>query len=426
MGAIRLILSLVLSLSFVSGHAETVTIDGKTYDRIAPVWLSNGDSRYFGSTPTESCNKFADAMDPSCRTMDVISGPECRATCSGGFQKSWAIIKGCPAGYTMTGGGDACLKEISRSPDEICASLGNLGGPGSKWIYKGSGLSTCRGDCVFIPESSGYDKTSGYTIAWGPLINQGISCGSTPDVESTGYSDSEPDKPADAPHAGEKGYCPGQVNGATVWVKCASTTENTSTKAAETTTNTASGAASGTSSTTTSGGSSTTKCDGVNCTTTSKQTQFNADGTKTEKESTSTVPQSDYCKSNPTAAACKSSSWSGDCAAGFTGEGDAVQVATARAVWEAKCEIGKRDSDAENKFNEIKSDSLSALVVGERTITPPTKPVATCAITDMTVQVGDFAVPFNLSGICQYLALIQKVITAFGSLMWLMIVFRGN
>lgn len=425
MGAFQLIARLLLVFLVGAVSAETVTIDGKTYDRVPTVWLPNGDARYFGSTPAEACSKFADAMDPSCRTMDVISGPECRATCVGGFQKSWAIIRGCPAGYNITGGGDACLKEITRSPDEICAMLGDLGGPGSKWLYKGSGLSTCRGDCVFIPESSGYDKTTGYTIAWGPLINQGISCGNTVETESTGYADSEPDKPADAPHAGEKGYCPGQYNGATVWVKCASTTENTATKAAESTTSTASGATSGSTSTTTSGGTSTTKCDGATCTTTNKQTTFNADGSKTEKETTSTVPQSDYCKSNPSAAACKSSSWSGDCASGFSGDGDAVQVATARAVWEAKCEIGKRDSDAENKFNEIKSDTLSALNVSDRVITAPVKPIASCAISDMSVTVGDFVVPFNLSGICPYLATIQKVITAFGSLMWLMIVFRG-
>lgn len=310
--------------------------------------------------------------------------------------------------------------------DKVCASLGDLGTSSSKWLYKGSGLSTCRGDCVFIPESSGYDKVTGYTIAWGKLINQGISCGTTSQNEPVGYSDADQDKPADAPHAGEKGYCPGQVNGVTVWVKCSVTTDSTSSKSTDSTTNTPASGGVGTSSSSSTGVDSRTTCDGSNCTTTSKQTTVNADGSKTEKETTSTVPQSDYCKSNPNAVACKSSSWSGDCAAGFSGDGDAVQVATARAVWEAKCEIGKRDSDAENKFNEIKSDSLASLVVGDRTITPPTKPVSTCAITDMTVQVGDFAVPFNLSGICQYLALIQKVITAFGSLMWLMIVFRGN
>lgn len=230
----------------------------------------------------------------------------------------------CPVGYVWDEPSLTCIPP--SSPDNVCSSLGDLGSSSSKWLYKGDTIGTCRGGCLFIGESVGYDKASGYSIVWGKLYNQGVSCTETTDTPQPYPADS-PDKPSDAPHAGEKGFCPGQVNGVTVWVKCSSTTDNTSSKVSDSTTNTSSSGGAGTTSSSSTGGTSSTKCDGSNCTTTSKQTVINPDGSKTEKETTSTVPQSDYCKSNPLSAACKSSSWSGDCASGFSGDGDAVQVA---------------------------------------------------------------------------------------------------
>lgn len=337
---------IVLLFIFFVGlvRAETVTIDGKTYDRIPAGWLPNGDVTYIGSTPVEACQNFGQAMDASCRQMDVIAGPECRATCTSGFQKSWAIVMGCPSGYTRSGDGAYCLKEITLSPDQVCASLGDLGSAGSKWLYKGSGLSTCRGDCVFIPESSGYDKTTGYTIAWGKLINQGLSCGSTADTESKGYSDSDPDKPVDAPHAGEKGYCPGTYNGATIWVKCSSTNETTKTD--NTTTKTETNGGSSTTGTTITSTTSKTSCDGSNCTTTTTTTTTNPDGTKTDKSETTSQAQADYCTRNPNATACKrpEGSFGGSCTAGFSCEGDAVQCAIAREAYRRNCELLEKET----------------------------------------------------------------------------------
>lgn len=84
-----------------------------------------------------------------------------------------------------------------------------------------------------------------------------------------------------------------------------------------------------------------------NCTTTTSTTTGgkNADGTDKPNSTTSqqaTKTQQDYCRENPTAAMCvgtdtKQSAWNGTCAGGFTCSGDAVQCATAKAVWDQNC-----------------------------------------------------------------------------------------
>lgn len=258
----------------------------------------------------------------------------------------------CPSGSTLVSGSCVCntglVEEDGRcvtpDPNKVCASLGDLGSSSSKWVYKGDSLSTCRGDCVFIPESSGYDKVSGYTIAWGKLINQGLACGATADTESKGYSDSDPDKPIDAPHAGEKGYCPGTYNGATIWVKCSSTNETTKTDNTTTKTETSGGTSS--TGTTTTSTTSKTSCDGSNCTTTTTTTTTNPDGTKTDKSETTSQAQADYCTRNPNATACKKAegSFGGSCSAGFTCEGDAVQCAIAREAYRRNCELLEKET----------------------------------------------------------------------------------
>lgn len=276
------------------------------------------------------------------RTVGIIVYPTNAAACS---QPQYPDR----VAFTFTGTNscafpDVLVQPCQKTADEICASLGDLGSSDSKWLYKGSGLSTCRGDCVFIPESSGYDKTTGYTIGWGKLINQGLSCGSTADTESKGYSDSDPDKPADAPHAGEKGYCPGTYNGATIWVKCSSTNETTKTD--NTTTQTQTSGSTSTTGTTSTSTTSRTSCDGSNCTTTTTTTTTNADGTKTDKTETSSKPQADFCTANPNATACKKpeGSFGGSCSAGFSCEGDAVQCAIAREAYKRNCELLEKET----------------------------------------------------------------------------------
>lgn len=59
-----------------------------------------------------------------------------------------------------------------------------------------------------------------------------------------------------------------------------------------------------------------------------------------------------FCAENPESIICKSSSWSGDCDVAPVCDGDAVQCATAKAVWEHRCV---------NKWAE-KSNALSEVV----------------------------------------------------------------
>ena len=335
----------------ISSHGVTGTggSPAEAADRWASAYNSLGRvSCYNGSTPSSYWNVVVGretmglpGIDYSGRTIGIIVYPTTAACNQSSIPDRVA--------FTFTGTNtcqvpDSLVVACQPNADQVCSQLGDLGSSSSKWLYKGNSLSTCRGDCVFIPESSGYDKTTGYTIAWGKLINQGLSCGSTADTESKGYSDSDPDKPADAPHAGEKGYCPGTYNGATIWVKCSSTNETTKTD--NTTTKTETNGGSSTTGTTTTSTTSKTSCDGSNCTTTTTTTMTNPDGTKTDKSETTSQAQADYCTRNPNATACKrpEGSFGGSCTAGFSCEGDAVQCAIAREAYRRNCELLEKET----------------------------------------------------------------------------------
>jgi len=176
---------------------------------------------------------------------------------------------------------------------------------------------------------------------WGPFVQSGQPCTTEPETSA-------------APSACPAGKLPGEVNGVTVCVtpgaEAVTSSKETST---ETATKTNPDGTTGTTEKTT-----TTECNDGICTTTVTEgnsgggagaviggTSSGTDGTiggGAEGTTTGTVTQSqsDYCTKNPTATGCGSKgSFTGNCSAGYSCSGDAIQCATAKAIYEQNCNV---------------------------------------------------------------------------------------
>ncbi len=211
------------------------------------------------------------------------------------------------------------------------------------------------------------------------------------------------------------GQYPGEVNGTQICVKAngsANTTQSTTTNP------------DGTSTTTT----TTTSCVGDECssttTTTTKDAQGNTTGTGTSK----TEGDKDaFCVANPESPECKNtkSGFSGSCESAFKCESDdAVLCAIALDQYKSNCEILKKDENLGLNLANIINDPLDELDIGTLGIDAPASPGgSSCSITPFSIQVGLGAFVVDFTHLCAYLGIIKAIVTAFGFVMWTMIVF---
>jgi hypothetical protein len=206
--------------------------------------------------------------------------------------------------------------------------------------------TVCFGYCQFEADGciKGYmGGTLAGTECYGPLKSSGASCnpatfgGGT--VDPSQPLPREPNKP---------GHCWGMIGDKEVQLPCDSTSITSgNTKPSTTTTE----KPDGTTETSTSTTESSTNCTGEACrttqttqtTTTTRDAQGNPTGTTTRTEVREVKPEDSdvgsFCQQNPTAAICQKSKWAGTCAAGFTCEGDAIQCAMAREVFNTNCAL---------------------------------------------------------------------------------------
>lgn len=213
----------------------------------------------------------------------------------------------------------------------------------------------------------------------------------------------------------------GQVNGQDVCVPSSSTSSTTETTEQ---TKDSSGNTTGTATT-----SKDVECEGDSCTVTTTTT--NADGTS--KVTTGTVSKGEHCASNPGSRECEVSQFAGTCQTGFTCKGDAIQCAQARVQWDSYCKLhadeaamslyesaaakyntditGDLPGNQSNVFGSDWFDSSDALGGGS-------------CVADVHVSqwIVEFDIP--LSQLCQQLLWLNYALTAAGSLIWALIVFR--
>lgn len=306
-------------------------------------------------------------------------------------------------------------QEVGDSGSCECKAIRNAG----SFMVTGDHYDGCNQGCSMVLSSGWYDKTANTT--WGTWNQTGSSCtAGTPSVLTSN------DPKVEAAKQCASGTCPGTVNGQSVCVPCDKTKQTESTSSSTSASTTASGATSSTTITGSESGTTRTECKDGQCTTTTTTTTTGANGDKTDKTTTTTEPQSDYCTRNPKADVCKGteSSWGGSCESGFTCDGDAVQCAQARASYELRCKITETDSEVIGKYNALKAEGLEGLHLPAMNITPPTpEAFGGCPIQDISIDLGFGPMAFPLSYVCPYLEVIHRVVTSFGALFWLLIVF---
>ncbi|CPR46744.1 Uncharacterised protein [Chlamydia trachomatis] len=316
---------------------------------------------------------------------------QCGGVCNIGVYQDSACIPG----YTLQPDG-TCQK-----PKPNCPAVGQSA-PGGNTANGTSPTQTilnpqvCVGGCAYTYGSYWTGATpgqsGGFPAQYTGLKSTGNACDGTGTPSAATPSPSDPPK-----QCGDKQYS-GTVNGV---LKCIDYPIQTN---GGTTTNTtdpgpASGVPAsgvqpnpGTGTTTT---NTSTTCDGTTCTTTTvtvgtttgsggassptgnmpcpgAASGVAANGTCT---TTTTQPQQQYCAEHPEDPQCKSKgSWGGDCSAGFSCDGDVVQCAIAKRVYQDSCDL--------NSSNAVR-DLGAKVLAGNDPVADPMKKGGTRSIGSM-------------------------------------------
>ncbi|KAB2963864.1 virulence factor TspB C-terminal domain-related protein [Zoogloea sp.] len=398
-------------------------------DPDTPAWRTSAGGNYYGATKEAACAKMASGLGVPYK-MGVSYGQDICTYNNQGWSFNQIMI--CDDGNLPNSSG-----KCNCNPCKSKAGMWDNGGnpqsvnlPGPLPFYSGETggkaempNTVCLNGCV---ADTTQDRGDGMVTGswWGYNMNpkyNGQSC--TPGVQKPGTS-----KPKDSPEKKcvDQGMGFGYVNDKVLCVKpdnsSGTAKKNTETKnpdgtttKVETTTNISCNAE---------GACSTT--------TTTTTTVINADGsvastkTDTKKEDsqgnagTGTGDGTGFCKENPTSPMCKSGSFNGSCAQAPACEGDPIQCATAKAVFETNCKTLKpgdppttTEPVGEKKHN--LSFEVSELSGG-----------GVCPA-DRFIQINGKMVHFELGVICQFAIMLRPIIIALAWLIAGYIVFGwGN
>lgn len=185
-----------------------------------------------------------------------------------------------------------------------------------------------------------------------------------------------------------------------------------------------------------SGGSTTTQeattCTGSKCsTTTTTTTTPVGGGAATVTVKTEDVPKDDYCRDNPRAIMCLTSSFGGACSGGFVCEGDAVQCATAREIHTRNCRMFDQDSPESLLYGTEKNKAGSQVANENVAISSANFDTSDAiggsgsCITDKVVTVMGSPITIPFSGVCVHLAMLGNVLLTVSFLLAGRIFMRG-
>jgi len=402
-----------MACNLAAQSAKDYNAGNPGWDPITPVGILNGAE---GSAT--SCTVQYTAAG---QTYNYFSGGivmrtvECPTECPSEFAKLQASITSVKENLSLTtaqavarasalSGG---VKECSYDGCVITRSQAACGGVAGVWRCELSGGAATAESCSTQDENLG-------------LI--GITVTSAPSVTATGTVT------ATAPGAG---YCPGTVNGVTVYVKC--------TDSVGVSTSTSSVTAGSVTSTTTS--ETTTVCAGATCTSTVTGTTTSSvtGGTTTTSVGTvtkvETAPQNAFCVDNPNSSICKASTFSGTCSTDFTCDGDAAMCAAARATNAQNCLL-RQDSPEKTVYeNAVAAGSVTGLgsstvSIGSGNFSQANALAVSGCFTDKTYTISvagvSKTVTIAFSTICPYAANLGDLLVGLSMLMAMGIVFRRS
>lgn len=360
------------------------TVDGPT------CWASNGFSYTLTASNSQTCPANSTGAASAC-------------TCDAGYQESGqsCVVIPVPQKCIDAKGGADLFTGFASRPTvgtAFCPSDGAASGCGSK-----------------ITGGFGYRKDGAMT--W------------TYEVEYSGVACTPPTSGTPGTEATCKGTV-GTVNGVTV---CSPPSDRNTIEAVKSTTATA---PVGPASAPGSGGSTTTEeatsCTGSKCSTTTTTTTTPAGGgAATVVVKTEDVPKDDYCRDNPRAIMCLTSSFGGACAGGFTCEGDAVQCATAREIHIRNCRMFDQDSPESLLYGTEKNKAGSQVANENVAISSANFDTSdaiggsAACITDKVVTVMGSPITIPFSGVCVHLAMLGDVLLTVSFLLAGRIFMRG-
>lgn len=264
----------------------------------------------------------------------------------------------CAVGYTYQADG-SCKSNQPSCPAAGGSAPGGNSASGTSPTQTILNSQVCVGGCAYNYSSYWTGATPGqngsYPAQYTGLSSTGSACSGTGTPSAAQPSPTDPPK-----QCGDRQYS-GTVNGASVCIDYPIQTTG-----GQTTTTTNDAPASSPAAGSTSSSQTSTTCDGTTCTTTTTTNTSTSGGAGGGASgaagstcqggagasavagtctSTTTQPQEDYCKSNPTAAQCKRDSASGgaDCTAPPTCDGDAISCAILSQQWNTRCDLQKKD-----------------------------------------------------------------------------------
>jgi hypothetical protein len=219
-----------------------------------------------------------------------------------------------------------------------------------------------------------------------------------------------------------KGGQPGQVNGVTVCVPFSKDSPTVTDQKKD-------GTTTGPAGTETKSETKTTECSNGSCNTTTTTT--NSSGTSVTTNVTN-QPKGEYCAANPGGKECSDgSAFSGDCTAGFTYDGDAIQGAIAKEVYNQNC-IWNKVTPESAKYDtaKVKTGNQTTNLPGNETVAISSASFNTSnalgagsCISNLTLNVLGSSVTLPLSNICPWLAYFRYILLAVGFFMAYRIVF---
>lgn len=388
------------------------------------------------STPDASCNAAVRAIY-NATWSGSYSGGTCTVLNASGSangayyyaeNRAVAASYSCPSGATLSGSTCSCNAGLTQSGSTCidanaakCAAAS-----GGSDLY--GGFSTFPGVGTSFCPTDGLSSCASKVVGGFGLLKNGVKSW-TIEVEYSGGTCAPPSSGQPGVQTGCKGTV-GTVNGVTV---CSPPSDRNTVEAVKSTTATnpvSAASAPG------SGGSTTaqeaTTCTGSKCSTTTTTTTTPAGGgAATVTVRTEDVPKDDYCRDNPRAIMCLTSSFGGACSGGFVCEGDAVQCATAREIHTRNCRMFDQESPEsvlygteKNKAGSQVSNENVAISSANFDTSDAIGGSAAC-ITDKVVTVMGSPITIPFSGVCVHLAMLGNVLLTVSFLLAGRIFMRG-
>jgi hypothetical protein len=316
----------------------------------------------------------------------------------------------CDSGFTQVG--ESCVS----GTDQLCTLLAGTETYATSPGALAPGASSCNASgCLttFSDTLIRVRNAQGVEVTEGAATFTGASCTYSPDSGSTNDT------------------CPngstGEINGV---VTCIPYDPNLNT--IETISNTTETTTDGTDTTSTST-TSTTTCTNGSCTTTNTTTTIVNGVAGPPKTTTTEQPQTEFCKTNPTAAVCaKPGQFAGSCGA-FSCTGDGIQCAIAKEIHVQNCKLNQSTTEsALYDSSKTKNGSVTGDLPGSESIafgpgsinTTNLLGSQTC-ISDKTVTVVGHSVNLPFSSVCRYLEVLGSILVSVSFLLAGRIIVRG-